>query len=92
VIGIDGVVVGEEAVDGEIAVLGAHVGHQRRVGDGGMRAEAARPTEEAHLVSRRPDRNLDAERPQEPVGPEASAVDDHRCVDVAALRPHPDHP
>ena len=40
VVGIDHLVVGEEAVDGEIAVLGPHVGHGDRVGDGRMRAEA----------------------------------------------------
>ncbi len=84
-IGVDDLVVDQLAVDREIAVLGAHVGHLHAVGDRRVHAEARGPAEEAHLMALGLDRDLDAERAQEPVRPEPRAVDDDGRIDIDAL-------
>src|SRR5207249_6296686 len=43
------------------------------------------------ILACRRDRHLDAERAQQPVGPEPAAVDDDGRVDVLRFRAHADH-
>ena len=92
VVGVDDLGVATDAMDGQITVLGSHVGAVRPVDDPRVGAEGRRTPEEAHLMALRPNCDLDPQGRQERRRPEARAGHHDGRADVAARGADPGDP